>query len=117
VETRIDAILQLGYFKAKQIIAAGIKEHILDETEQMIHVGRYEYYCYSRITCYLENKSLFIDDSTKYHSLESELLPNWPNDASIDLDKIIRQLSTQFSEMDCLYLLKKTTGVQLYAEI
>lgn len=42
----------------KQIITAGIKEHILDETEQMIHVGRYEYYCYSKITCYLENKSL-----------------------------------------------------------
>lgn len=39
------------------------------------------------------------------------------NDVSIDLDKIIRQLSTQSTEMDFLHLLNKTTGVQLYAEI
>ena len=50
----------------KQIISASIKEHIIDEVEQMIHVGRYEDYCYSKVTCYLENKSLFITDSTKY---------------------------------------------------
>lgn len=58
----------------KQIISTAIKEHILDEIDQMIHVGRYEYYCYSKVTYYLENKSLFINDSTKYLSLESELL-------------------------------------------
>ena len=72
----------------KQIISASIKEHILDEVEQMIHVGRYEYYCYSKVTCYLENKSLFINDSTKYRSLESELLPNWLNEKEAVLKKL-----------------------------
>lgn len=72
----------------KQIISTAIKEHILDEIEQMIHVARYEYYCYSKVTCYLENKSLFINDSTKYRSLESELLPNWPKEKGAVLRKL-----------------------------
>lgn len=72
----------------KQIISASIKEHIIDEVEQMIQVGRYEYYCYSKVTCYLENKSLFITDSTKYRSLESELLPNWLHEKEAVLKKL-----------------------------
>lgn len=36
---------------------------------------------------------------------------------SIDLDKIIRQLSTKATEVDCLHLLSKKPEVQHYAEI
>lgn len=72
----------------KQIISTGVKEHILDELKQIIQVGRYEYYCYSKINCYLENKSFFINDSTKYRSLESELLPNWSKEKTTVLKKL-----------------------------
>jgi TnpA family transposase len=39
------------------------------------------------------------------------------NDASIDLDKIIRQLSTKAIEVDYLHLLNKNNEIQVYAEI
>ena len=39
------------------------------------------------------------------------------NDASIDLDKIIRQLSTKAIEVDYLHLLNKNPEIQVYAEI
>lgn len=95
----------------KQIISTGIKEHILDERAQMIHVGRYEYYCYSKVTCYLENKSLFINDSTKYRSLESELLPNWTKEKAVVLKKLsnpgLEQTLDQFIEEKAKPLDKK----------
>lgn len=99
----------------KQIITASIKKYILDETQKNICVGRYEYYCYSKVACYLENKSLFINDSTKYRSLESELLPNWSEEKKAVLKKLsnrrLDQSVEQFIEEKAKPLDKKIIEV------
>lgn len=79
---------QLPYEKfPKQLLNANIKAFILDEGKS-VHTNRYEYYCYLQAAKYLDNKSLFINDSTQYRSFEAELVPDWAKDKN----KIIHQI-------------------------
>ena len=80
---------KISYSKfPKQFIHKKISCFIFDKNEQIIQYNCYEYLCYQQIVKYLDAGSLFLNDSTKYRSLSSELISQWPKTKS----KVLRKL-------------------------
>ena len=104
----------------KKVISNSVKKHVLDDEEKHIAVNRYEYYCYLKIAEYLSCHSLFVNDSTQYRSLQSELIPNWEKNKKTTLKKLnnkkLSQSIDQFIEEKIKPLDKKILEVNAAIE-
>lgn len=74
----------------KQFIGKQDKAFIYDSNA--LNLNRYEYECYQQVAEYINGRSLFVLNSGRYRSLESELLPNWQQNKSAVLLKLNRPL-------------------------
>ena len=75
-----------------QFIRRNVSSFIYDDINKTIDTDRYEYECYQQIACYLNGRSLFLNDSINYQSLAAELLPEWEKTKR----KVLRKVNNPF---------------------
>ena len=83
--------IEFDKFPLDFIASKNIK-FICDEQNKTIQINRYEYECYYRIADAINKSALFVTDSTRYNSLQDELITNW-QDKKIT---IIKKLNNKF---------------------
>ncbi len=76
----------------QQFMGAQVKDFIYDTETKNLNLNRYEYECYRQVANAINGRSLFVSNSSRYRSLNSELLQNWQQNKSAVLKKVNRPL-------------------------
>lgn len=75
----------------KMFVKKSISKYIYSDDNETINISCYEYYLYQQLEKYLSARSIFIEDSIKYRSLESELIKDWTHNKP----KLLKQLKRE----------------------
>lgn len=79
----------------KQHIGKKVKRFVYDDTENKVFTDCYEYHCYQLMKKYVDAGSIFVNESSKYRPLSSELIQKWPEKKSGIIRRINRPLLSQ----------------------